>query len=274
MAFLRCIIGFGLAVAAAGSPIVLVTGATGRTGSLVYTLLKEKGVSVRALVRSQDKARKILKCTKCDSSEGIFVGDLTEASSLDDAMRGTTALAITTGAVPHCGHDGCKYPKGGYPVDVEFNGGKAQVEAFAKNGAGIEGHIVLISAMGTTTPDTFLDKLGNGHQIFYKLNQEASLMSSGIPFTIIKPCGLVNDASGEKELVVGHDDDWMHLKPPTVTRGDVARVVVEAVLKSDEASDLRFDLCSKSGTPTADVGKVFEAARFPWQQQSPLVLTA
>jgi|EP00927_Polykrikos_kofoidii_P029081 nucleoside-diphosphate-sugar epimerase len=273
MIFLRCIIGVGLAVAAAGSPVVLVTGATGRTGSLVYTLLKKRGVTVRALVRSQDKARKYLNCTKCDPSEGIFVGDVTEERSLDDAMRGTTALVIGASAVAHCGQDGCAYPKGGYPIDVDFNGGKAQIEAFAKHGAGSKGNVVLCSSMGTTVPDSFLDKFGHGQILFYKLNEEAFLMSSGIPFTIVKPCGLVNDAPSEKELVVGHDDD-MHLNPATVTRGDVARVMVEAVLKPDEASGLRFDLCSKSGTPTADVGKVFEAARFPWQQRSLGVLTA
>ena len=31
-------------------------------------------------------------------------------------------------------------------------------------------HVLLVSSMGTTQPDTFLDKLGDGHALFYKLN--------------------------------------------------------------------------------------------------------
>jgi hypothetical protein len=35
--------------------------------------------------------------------------------------------------------------------------------------AGVE-HVLLVSSMGTTQPDTFLDLLGEGHALFYKLN--------------------------------------------------------------------------------------------------------
>jgi nucleoside-diphosphate-sugar epimerase len=49
---------------------VLVTGATGRTGSLIYKQLQASGgVSVRALVRHRDDARTKLGCTACDESE-------------------------------------------------------------------------------------------------------------------------------------------------------------------------------------------------------------
>jgi hypothetical protein len=43
-------------------------------------------------------------------------------------------------------------------------------------------------------PDSPLDLLGNGHVLFYKLNSEAALMASGLPFTIIKPTGLTDGA--------------------------------------------------------------------------------
>merc|ERR1712232_667713 len=97
-------------------------------------------------------------------------------------------------------------------------------------------------------------------------NAEADLMSSGLPFTIVKPCGLTDDAGGKRELVVGHDDE-MHEKPPLIPRADVARVMVEALLKPQEASGLRFDLCSKVGTPTSDINRIFKEARYPWEQR-------
>jgi len=257
-----------LATGASGLPTVLVTGATGRTGSIVYNLLKDKGVNVRGLVRNATKARDMLKCNKCDASEGIFVGDVTKKDTLIAAMKGATALAVATSASPYCQDfkdpKTCSYPTGAYPVDIDFNGGKNQVEAFAMASNGVPGPVVLCSSMGTTEPDSFLDKLGNGQIGFFKLNEEAFLMSSGIPYTIVKPCGLTDDAAGKRELTVGHDDE-MHENPPVIPRGDVARVMVEALLQPKEAAGLRFDLCSRVGTPTTDLSKVFHAARYPWE---------
>jgi uncharacterized protein YbjT (DUF2867 family) len=266
-------VGFLLVSVVAGDSTILVTGATGRTGLLVYQMLKQKGVRTRALVRNVTKAKELLNCSACDASEGIFEGDVTKKESMTAAMAGTTALAITTSAIPHCKDfrdpKTCSYPKGGYPVDVDFKGGKAQIEAFAENRNGHTGPVVLCSSMGTTQPDGFLETLGNGHIGFFKLNEEADLMSSGLPFTIVKPCGLSDDAGKQRELVVGHDDE-MHEVPPMIPRADVARVMVEALLKPEEASGLRFDLCSKKGTPTIALDKVFKDAKYPWQQASAL----
>merc|ERR550514_1650681 len=76
---------------------VVVTGATGRSGSSIYLLLKKAGVNVRGLVRNTSKARQYLGCSKCDESEGIFVGDITKPESMGPAMAGADGLVITTG---------------------------------------------------------------------------------------------------------------------------------------------------------------------------------
>jgi nucleoside-diphosphate-sugar epimerase len=266
VAFLLAVAGLGLATAE--SPTVLVTGATGRTGALLYSWLKENHVTVRAFVRNATKAREVLGCSKCDESEGIFVGDVTKKETLLPAMQGATALALTTSAVPICkgGQSGppeCSYPKGGYPIDVDFHGGRAQVDAFGEATKGA-GRIVMCSSMGTTEPDSFLEKLGNGHIGFFKLNAEAFIMDSGMPFTIVKPCGLTNDPASKRELLVGHDDG-LKVDPPLVPRADVARVMGEALVHPEEAAGLRFDLCSRPGTPSVDLGPVFSAARYSWQ---------
>lgn len=262
----------GLGTVAAQQPIV-VTGATGKTGQLLYKQLKDRNLPVRALVRNVTKARELLGCTACDASEGIFIGDVTEKASLAAVMEGAGSLAIVTSSMPSCSGSPpkCVYPKGAYPVDVDFNGGKAQVEAFAeaRKAAG-PGHVVLCSSMGTTEPDSFLDKLGNGNIGFFKLNEEAALMSAGMPFTIVKPCGLLDTPGGQNQLVVGHDDE-IKLQPPTVARADVARVMLEALLQPSQSRNLRFDLCSKAGTPTTDFAGLFNSARWPTLQDGLVV---
>merc|ERR1712176_1321786 len=121
---------------------------------------------------------------------------------------------------------------------------------FAK-GSGLK-PVVMMSSMGTTVPNSPLDTMGNGQIGFYKLNSESFLMASGLPFTIVKPCGLGSDAPGKAELLVGHDDSEGWNKMVTVQRSDVARVVAAAVSNPQDASGLRFDLCAKAGTPTTD----------------------
>ena len=73
---------------------VLVTGATGRTGSLLYHHLKESHEGeVRAYVRNVTKARHLLHCDKCDESEGIYVGGVNNTAALSRAAKGTGAGA-------------------------------------------------------------------------------------------------------------------------------------------------------------------------------------
>jgi nucleoside-diphosphate-sugar epimerase len=56
--------------AVAETRTILVTGATGRTGSIIYKqLAATPGVRVRAFVTSREDAKAKLNCTACDASE-------------------------------------------------------------------------------------------------------------------------------------------------------------------------------------------------------------
>lgn len=252
-------------VAALDGPVV-ITGATGRTGALTYLLLKSRGVDVRGYVRNATKAKELLGCNKCDESEGIFVGDTTEPESLKAPMQGAGSLIIATSAWPVCHpFPNCSYPKGDEPINVDWIGAKSQLAAFATATHG-EGMVVLISTMGTTTPDDKgPDSLGDIS--FYKLNFEAELMASGLPYTIVKPCGLSEEPPLLKTLLVGHDDE-LTPKPPVMGRADVARVCAAAVQMPDAAAGLRFDICAQAGPPTpeADLRQLLESARPPWKR--------
>jgi len=262
------------ALSAHSSRVVTVTGATGRTGSTVYLALKKQNFTVRALVRNVSKARTILGCDKCTAEEGIFVGDVKDAASMHAAMDGADTLVITTGPAYHCLipsiYIGCKYYDGADPEAMSWKAVRAQVSAFAntsRNNA--DRHVVLTSNDLTTLPDNFLDKIDNGFGCFYALNGEAFLMSSGVPFTIIKPNGLGGGDAGKQEIVVAHDDEgWKptDLNYEFIARSDVARLLTFAAANPKQATGLRFDVTSKKsgGTPTTDISTVFPQAMEPW----------
>lgn len=271
---MRLVLAAMLSIAADGR-VVLVTGATGHTGSMVYLALKAQGVTVRGLVRNVTKARAVLGCNACNETDGIFVGDITKKDTMSAAMSGAETLVITTGPAYHCRipsvYIGCKFYPGADPKTIAWEGVKNQVSAFANSSGSTltERHVILLSNDLTTVPDNFLDKIDNSHGTFYALNGEVYTMGSGVPFTIIKPNGLNDFDPGEKEIVVAHDDQgWSSMNPNTefIGRADVARLLVFAAQNPEQTRGLRFDVTSKrfGGAPTKDVSKVFQAAKYPW----------
>lgn len=238
--------------------IAVVTGATGRTGILIYQDLKDSGVfqEVRAMVRVVDATtRATLNCSRCDESEGVYVGDVTDPASLEAVMQGASMLAIAVGVSPNVTDEVMKA--------VEFDGVKNQVAALA-TGAGRPASslfVALVSSGGTTYPDP--PAYMGGKILFYKLNAEAFLGGSGVPSAVVKPCGLGTGPASEQQLVVGHADETMPM-PPVIARADVARVLVHAMLKRQLG--LRFDLCaSTQGSATTDLDQLLEEARWSWE---------
>lgn len=275
---MRAVLLFASLVVGEGRTVV-VTGATGRTGAQVYLALKEQGIDVRGLIRNQQKAHDRLGCDKCDESEGIFIGDVTDAASMSGVMEGADGLVITTAPAYHCTlpdvYIGCKYYPGAEPYNMSWLGVRNQVSAFASSSgpAAADRHVVLMSNTLTTSPDNFLDKVGDGHGCFYGLQGEVYLLGSGVSSTIIKASGLSEGEAGKKEIVVGHDDEgWNPVNPllSYITRGDVAQLLAHAASNPETTKGLRFDVTSKQigGTPTTDVSSVFKAARLPWDPRS------
>jgi len=70
---------------------VFVTGATGNIGSLVVDGLLEKGVSVRALVHSEEKAQDLR-----DRGVDVIVGDFTDESALARGLEGADRVFSLT----------------------------------------------------------------------------------------------------------------------------------------------------------------------------------
>jgi hypothetical protein len=259
------------AVAQGAVRTVVVTGATGRSGSLIYLDLKTRGVNVRGLVRNTSKAREYLGCNKCDESEGIFVGDITKPDTLSPAMTGADGLVIATGRVEKCKVN-CA------TKEILFDGVANQVSAFlgSPGPKPQDRHVSLISMQFTTLPDTILNKIiahlwGGWDVGFYSLLGETNLMNADVPFTILKACGLTEDPAKQAKILIGHDDKGWGMKDAhTVSRKDVARVLAAAASNPDMSRNLRFDFCSQKGA-AQDEMTLLKAAMQPWdprKQQS------
>ncbi|XP_010262541.1 PREDICTED: uncharacterized protein At5g02240-like [Nelumbo nucifera] len=242
-------------------PTVLVTGAGGRTGQIVYRKLKERTDQyvARGLVRTEESKEKI------GGADDVFVGDIRDAESIIPAIQGIDALIILTSAVPKMkpGFDPSKggrpefyFEDGAYPEQVDWIGQKNQIDA-AKS-VGVK-QIVLVGSMGGTNPNHPLNSLGNGNILIWKRKAEQYLADSGIPYTIVRAGGLQDKDGGIRELLVGKDDELLQTETRTIARADVAEVCIQA-LQFEESKFKAFDLASKpegTGTPTKDFKALF-----------------
>ncbi|XP_010920552.1 uncharacterized protein At5g02240 [Elaeis guineensis] len=256
--------------AMAGGPpsTVLVTGAGGRTGQIVYKKLKERTDQfiARGLVRTEDSKNKI------GGANDVFVGDIRDAESIVPAVQGIDALIILTSAVPKMkpGFDPSKgerpefyFEDGSYPEQVDWIGQKNQIDA--AKAVGVK-QIVLVGSMGGTDVNNPLNNIGNGNILVWKRKAEQYLAESGTPYTIIRAGGLQDKDGGLRELLVGKDDELLKTETRTIARADVAEVCIQALL-FEEAKFKAFDLASKpegTGTPTTDFKALFSqiTARF------------
>ena len=136
----------------AGSQKILVTGATGNTGSMLVPALVSSGVDVRALVRDESKAQALR-----DSGVEVVIGDLDKPESLSAAVDGVDRIFLLTWNGPAAEQQG-----------------KNLIDAAAKAGTP---HVVKLSGYGSEK-----SRITVQHNAI-----EAYLSASGLPTTIVKP---------------------------------------------------------------------------------------
>lgn len=243
---------------------VLVTGATGRTGSLVFQKLQSSAdtFSVRGFARSPQKAADLF-----DSAENFFFGNILKPDELEPALEGCDALVILTSATPQMkppAQPGQRpeftFVSGEMPEQIDYQGQMNQIDAAKR--AGVQ-QIVLVGSMGGTDEKHFLNTMGNGNILIWKRKAEQYLIDSGVDYTIIRAGGLLDQPGGKRELVVSKHDALLANAPEGVTttipRADVAEVVVQALLEPT-ARNKAFDVVSKpEATDQAVVNNDFKA---------------
>ncbi|MEA5533318.1 SDR family oxidoreductase [Crocosphaera sp. XPORK-15E] len=243
---------------------VLVTGATGRTGSIVLQKLRQFPDEFAAIGygRFEDKIKELF-----GSTEGFIIGNIADQSTLKMALKGCNLLVILTSSVPKMKappkegeRPEFEFEPGGMPEEVDWIGQKNQID-LAKE-AGIK-HIVLVGSMGGTNPNHPLNKLGNGNVLIWKRKAEEYLIQSGVDYTIIRAGGLINEPGGKRELIVGKNDTFLENPPKGIStvipREDVAELVVQA-LRETTAKNKAFDVISKpENDPEAVITQDFSA---------------
>lgn len=235
---------------------VLVTGATGKTGSIVYQKLQqEQNFEVKGFARSPDKVQELF-----GSTENFYFGDIKDPQSLTEALKGCQALVILTSASPKMvappkpgERPQFAYDPDGMPELVDYQGQKNQIDAAIAEGIK---QIVLVGSMGGTNENHPLNMMGNGKILIWKRKAEEYLVNSGISYTIIRAGGLLDQPGGVRKLLVG-DNDELLIDPPddiptSIPRADVAETVVQA-LKEPSALNKAFDLMSY---PEADADSI------------------
>jgi uncharacterized protein YbjT (DUF2867 family) len=201
----------------AGSPedLVVVAGASGRTGQVVLKELKARGIAYRPLTRSRDAT---LERLGPDAAEDWVEVDVRDPAAVDGAVAGARWLISVIGTREVRGPNSAEF--------VDYGGVKNLVDAARRHGVR---HIVLLTAIGVTDPAHPLNKAAND-TLVWRFRGEEYLRASGIPYTIVRPAGLRDEPTGHwGGLRLDQGDDWQKLKGTVVSREDIARLMVEAL---------------------------------------------
>ena len=221
-------------------PLVLVAGATGKTGSKVVAELQARGFPVRAFVRDAAKAAERL-----GPDVEAVVGDLKDMASIVAALAGV-------GAVINAAGSGVPAPPDNTPEKVDFEGARNLAEAAMD--AGVDQY-VLISSQGVTHDDHPLNKMFNNVLIWKRKGEEA-LAASGVTYTIVRPGGLSDGPGGVQAIDFRQGDN--SAQGDAISRADVARVCV-AALEHEDARNKVFEIQAKDGEPQTDFAAEFAA---------------
>jgi uncharacterized protein YbjT (DUF2867 family) len=244
---------------------VVVTGAAGRTGQLVWKSLLSQGGTTVGLVRTPKSIKKLKKRFGMDvNDDNVKVCDVTSTEALETAFAGADAVVLCTSAVPkikifsilkvllmklfrRSGRPEFRFLPNGDPYNVDWLGAKNQIDS--AKAAGVD-HFIFVSSMGGTQPENFLNTIGrvdgdekSGNILLWKRKAEEYLIASGMSYTIIHPGGLL-DKEGGREVIFGVDDTLLERKVRSIPRADVAACCV-AALTEPRAKNRSIDICSE-----------------------------
>jgi uncharacterized protein YbjT (DUF2867 family) len=183
--------------------MILVTGATGKTGFDVVRGLSIVGAGVRALVRDASKAKALRR-----PGVEVAVGDLEKPATLSAALRGCDRVFLCSSSDPR---------------QVELQGNLIR----AAKAAGVK-HIVRIGVLGTAldSPVPF----GRWHA-----ETEKQLIAAGIAWTFLRPHFFMQNFLGFAPSIKAQNAFQMPMrggKIALVDTRDVAAVAVEALTGS------------------------------------------
>ncbi|MEC3975130.1 SDR family oxidoreductase [Amycolatopsis sp. H20-H5] len=184
---------------------VTVLGASGRTGLHVVKLLRSRGHSVRAGLRSSGRADEVAGL----GAEPVVADVTADAADLVEAIAGSEVVISAVGAPD---------PDEASVNLVDRDGAISAIRAAEK--AGVSRYLQL-SAQFADSPDQG-DRLVRSI-LLAKQASDSVLQRSGLIWTIVRPGTLTDDpATGRVKIAT-------HLEHGKVSRADVAAVLVAAL---------------------------------------------
>ncbi len=183
---------------------VLIVGATGSIGRYAVAEALQQGYAVRALVRDQNRAARILP-----DGVDLVIGDLTRPATLGPAVDGIDAIVFTHGSTTS-------------ERDVRDNDytGVANVLK-ALNGR--RTRIALMTAIGITRPGAAYAQ--------WKLRSERLVRASGNPYTIVRPGWFDYNQPDQRTIVMLQGDRRQSGSPAdgVIARDQIARVLIDSL---------------------------------------------
>lgn len=208
---------------------VLVVGSTGSVGRHVVAEAVRQGHTVRALVRNPARAGRL------DPAAEIVVGDLTNASTLADAVRDVDAVVFTHGAA--YGSDDAEH--------VDYGAVRNVLQALD----GRPVRVALMTSIGVTHRAVTHD---------WKRRSERLVRASGNRYTIVRP-GWFDYNDADQLQITFLQGDTRHAGSPAdgvIARHQIARVLVDA-LTTGTADHKTLELVAERGPEQADLAPVF-----------------
>ncbi len=204
----------------AAGPVVLVAGASGKTGRQVVSQLLDQGYRVRPLTTNAFHARE---------RTGLEIDwlevDVRDPEAVVAAMVGAEYVISAIGAREWRGENSPRF--------VDYGGVRNLVDAAAA--AGVR-HFVLVSSAAAGPHRDHRDNPRLGYVLFWKTKGEAYLRASGLDYTIIGPGGLVDGPALRSGIRLSRREDY---RRAAISRADVARLTI-AVLTEPAARNKSF----------------------------------
>lgn len=227
-------LGAGSSTADVKDRTILVAGASGRVGRYVVDELRRGGYRFRPLTRNKAEAVKRLGSDYADLD--WIECDVRDPAQVAAAVQGVDYVISVIGANEVGGANSAEF--------VDYGGVKNLVDA--ARGAGVR-QFVLLTAIGVTDPAHPFNKATKG-ALQWRLKGEESLRRSGVPYTIVRPGGLVNTPAGQAGVRFEQGDNWRPLLRSTLSRGDLAQVLI-AALGNPDALRTTFEVVNDPAMP-------------------------
>jgi uncharacterized protein YbjT (DUF2867 family) len=210
---------------------VLIVGATGSIGRYAVAEALQQGYAVRALVRDQARAVRLLP-------EGVdlVTGDLTRPETLGPAVDGVDAIVFTHGTTTS-------------ERDVRDNDYTGVANVLKALGSR-RTRIALMTAIGTTRPGVAYAR--------WKLRSERLIRASGNPYTIVRPGWFDYNEPDQRSIVMLQGDRRQSGSPAdgVIARDQIARVLIDS-LHIDAADHKTLELIAEQGSEQDDLTIVF-----------------